>query len=49
MGLAEDGASRGAHHHVAHLPGDVVQAVLGEGELYGVEGQWFRVSLRFGR
>ena len=38
VGLAEDGASRGAHHHLAHLPGDVVQAVLGEGELDGVEG-----------
>ena len=38
VGLTEDGAARGAHHHVAHLPGDVVQAVLGERELYGVEG-----------
>ena len=38
VGLAEDGAARGAYHHLAHLPGDVVQAVLGEGELYGVEG-----------
>ena len=39
VGLAEDGAARGAHHHLAHLPGDVVQAVLGEGELDGVEGR----------
>ena len=39
VGLAEDGAARGAHHHVAHLPGDVVQAVLGERELDRVEGR----------
>ena len=43
VGLAEDGAARGAHHHVAHLPGDVVQAVLGKRELYGIEGHGMRL------
>ena len=46
VGLAEYRATRGAHHHLAHLPGDVVQAVLGEGELYGVEGHGLRLAGR---
>lgn len=37
--LAEDGVACGAHHHLAHLSGNVVQTVTSKGGLYGCTGR----------
>ncbi len=36
--LAEDRATRGAGHHPAHVPADLIQAILHQGQDNGVEG-----------